>query len=294
MPNNNKRIAAFFDFDKTLIAVDSSSKEAATIIAEKCQNNVFSIIGLLLATIMNPWVERNWLSTESVNIVYCFSYRNVLMDELKTHSQQLYTSLLRKTIYPEMLEILNGHRKKGHLIVVLSATSEHLIQPFAKEHGIDVCIATKLKTMTNNKQYCSGQVDGKVCCQYEKARHVQRIANEYDLDLSDCYAYSDHHHDVPMLDSVGHAIAVNPTPILEEIAKKRDWQVMRPITKPTTTTNNASEVKDSTNIESEGSTPVYFILFCGIASILIIILAWIALRFLLTILMFGGEGGWNL
>jgi HAD superfamily hydrolase (TIGR01490 family) len=291
MPNK-KRIAAFFDFDKTLIAVDSASKEATTIIAGKYQNNAFSIIGLLLATLLNPLVERNWLSTESVNIVYCVCYRNVRMDELKTHSQQLYTSLLRKTIYPEMLDILNGHRKKGHLIVVLSATSEHLIQPFAKEHDIDVCIATKLKMMTDNKQYCSGQVDGKVCCQHEKARHVQRIANEYDLDLSDCYAYSDHHHDVQMLGSVGHAIAVNPTPILEEIAKKRDWQVMRP-TKPTTMTN-ASEVKDDTNIESEGSAPVSFILFCGIASILILILAWIALRFLLTILMFGGEGGWNL
>jgi HAD superfamily hydrolase (TIGR01490 family) len=291
MPNK-KRIAAFFDFDKTLIAVDSANKEATTIIAEKYLNNVFSIIGLLLATLLNPLVERNWLSTEWVNIVYCFCYRNVLMDELKTHSQQLYTSLLRKTIYPEMLEILNGHRKKGHLIVVISATSEHLIQPFAKEHDIDVCIATKLKTMTNNKQYCSGQVDGKVCCQHEKARHVQRIANEYDLDLSHCYAYSDHHHDVHMLDSVGHAVAVNPTPILEEIAKKRDWQVMRP-TKPTTMTN-ASKVKDDTNIESEHSAPVSFILFCGIASILILILAWIALRFLLTILMFGGEGGWNL
>jgi hypothetical protein len=100
------------------------------------------------------------------------------------------------------------------------------------------------------------------------------------------------HHDVHMLDSVGHAIAVNPTPILEEIAKKRDWQVMRP-TKPTTMTN-ISKVKDDTNIESEDSAPVSFILFCGIASILILILAWIALRFLLTISMFGGEGGWKL
>jgi FMN phosphatase YigB (HAD superfamily) len=45
MPNK-KRIAAFFDFDKTLIEVDSASKEATTIIAEKYQNNVFSDIGL--------------------------------------------------------------------------------------------------------------------------------------------------------------------------------------------------------------------------------------------------------
>jgi hypothetical protein len=45
------------------------------------------------------------------------------------------------------------------------------------------------------------------------------------LDLAGSYAYSDSITDLPMLDLVGHPVAVNPDRELARIARDRDWEV---------------------------------------------------------------------
>ena len=48
-------------------------------------------------------------------------------------------------------------------------------------------------------------------------------ANDIDLDHS--WAYSDSASDLPMLESVGFPVAVNPEPRLATIARRRGWHV---------------------------------------------------------------------
>ena len=52
-----------------------------------------------------------------------------------------------------------------------------------------------------------------------------RTAAELDLDLAASWAYSDSGTDLPMLDAVGHPVAVNPETRLAGIARKRGWLV---------------------------------------------------------------------
>ncbi|MGH7338800.1 MAG: HAD family hydrolase, partial [Myxococcota bacterium] len=46
-------------------------------------------------------------------------------------------------------------------------------------------------------------------------------------DLTKSYAYADSLSDLPMLESVGHPVAVNPDPRLRRIARERRWAVER-------------------------------------------------------------------
>mmetsp|Transcript_33942 Transcript_33942/g.82353 ORF Transcript_33942/g.82353 Transcript_33942/m.82353 type:complete len:184 (-) Transcript_33942:39-590(-) len=160
MTNENKqedeRIAAFFDFDKTIIAVDSAGKEATTVLAKLYQHHFLVLVGLVLCVLLDPLVEKNWVTTETLNLIYCFfCYRNFSVTKLSGHAQDLYETLLKPAIYKEILHKLQEHKKKGHLVVILSATSEHLIEPFAKEYHVDVCIATKVmkKRKKNDDDY---------------------------------------------------------------------------------------------------------------------------------------------
>src|SRR5436309_9478493 len=45
------------------------------------------------------------------------------------------------------------------------------------------------------------------------------------IDLAGSYAYSDSITDLPMLELVGHPVAVNPDRELARVARERDWDV---------------------------------------------------------------------
>ena len=61
----------------------------------------------------------------------------------------------------------------------------------------------------------------------EKAALIRRLAARDGLDLAGSWAYSDSATDLPMLESVGHPVAVNPDRALRRIAQLRGWQILR-------------------------------------------------------------------
>ena len=56
---------------------------------------------------------------------------------------------------------------------------------------------------------------------------IAEVAERDGIDLAASYAYSDSGTDVPMLEAVGHAVAVNPDRELLRAAKLHDWEVRR-------------------------------------------------------------------
>ena len=51
------------------------------------------------------------------------------------------------------------------------------------------------------------------------------------IDLAESSAYRDSYTDLPMLEAVGHPVAVNPDRVLAKVAREREWEV-RQFTKP--------------------------------------------------------------
>ena len=58
-----------------------------------------------------------------------------------------------------------------------------------------------------------------------KAAAITALAAVEGLDLPRCAAYSDSVNDLPMLSTVGHAVAVNPDPALRREARERGWEI---------------------------------------------------------------------
>ncbi len=52
------------------------------------------------------------------------------------------------------------------------------------------------------------------------------IANWNGYELDQCYAYSDSASDLPMLEAVGHPVAVNPDAKLERHARRNGWPIV--------------------------------------------------------------------
>jgi fatty acyl-CoA reductase len=56
-----------------------------------------------------------------------------------------------------------------------------------------------------------------------RAQVMADFAAQHGLDLQESVAYADSASDLPMLEAVGHPVAVNPETKLAAIARKRGW-----------------------------------------------------------------------
>ncbi|HET7151681.1 MAG TPA: HAD-IB family phosphatase [Candidatus Acidoferrum sp.] len=135
--------------------------------------------------------------------------------------------------FEEALERVAQHAKLGHAIVLVSGTLEPLANAVAPHlhaelanRGLNVKIhvcATRLEEIGGR---WTGRILGESMFGEGKVRAVKKLAEEWNLDLSHCFAYADSAADQPMLASVGNPLAANPSRKLAHTAKKHGWLVL--------------------------------------------------------------------
>lgn len=222
--SSGSRVAAFFDFDKTILATDSLSKEALVLweMSRKQRDWVLYLKLYFVFLFVVPLYQCGLVGGCSINRIYIgLIYRGLPVQRLHDIAKELYQSRLRHQLYPKMIELVRQHQKLGHLVIVVSASPRHLLLPFYHDYIDIIHDLETTEVEVNDAGRCTGRC--RVCIGESKARAQERFAANHNINLSQSYAYSDHHHDEKFLEGVGTAIVVNPTPELERIAKKREW-----------------------------------------------------------------------
>ena len=106
-------------------------------------------------------------------------------------------------------------------MVIVSASATVLVDIIAEELGVEHVIATELAEK-------DGRFTGEVlfyCKGPHKAEALERTAAAANIDLNASYAYSDSATDIPMLEKVGHPVAVNPDKQLKRHAISHEWDI---------------------------------------------------------------------
>ena len=55
---------------------------------------------------------------------------------------------------------------------------------------------------------------------------AEELARTAGIDLDASYAYGNHQSDIPLLETVGHPVAVEPSPLLRERAQAEGWRIL--------------------------------------------------------------------
>jgi HAD superfamily phosphoserine phosphatase-like hydrolase len=122
---------------------------------------------------------------------------------------------------------LVSHRlNAGDLVAVVTATNSFVTRPIAEMYGITNLVATEPEMAAGR---FTGRVAGEPCFQAGKLTCVDAWLASQDhglRDFSESWFYTDSHNDLPLLDAVTHAVAVDPDPILAEHAAVRGWPVV--------------------------------------------------------------------
>ncbi len=138
--------------------------------------------------------------------------------------EETIEDIISPLVYVEALDLMDTHREQGRPVVLLSVSPEEVVRPLAAHLGIEHFIATRSEIDEEGRYvgelafYASGEA---------KAESIRELARDQPCDLADCYAYSDSVTDLPMLEAVGHPVAVNPDRELRAIAEERDWPILR-------------------------------------------------------------------
>jgi HAD superfamily hydrolase (TIGR01490 family) len=133
--------------------------------------------------------------------------------------ERLGDALLRRA-RPDAIRQIRKHRRAGHRTVLITGTVDVLVQPLAVL--FDEVVASRLHARDG---VYSGYLEAPPLVGEARAAWLRRYAGHAGVDLSRSYAYGDSYSDRPLLEAVGHPVAVNPDPQLYRHAKSRQWPV---------------------------------------------------------------------
>ncbi|MER6090767.1 HAD family hydrolase [Streptomyces bluensis] len=111
-------------------------------------------------------------------------------------------------------EALTAHRAGGATVVLVSGSFPPLLEPLAREVGADAVLCTR--PLVADGRY-TGEVETPVIGAGKAAAVLRKLESRPDVDPRDCWAYGDHVSDLPMLELVGHPVAVGED---EELRKR--------------------------------------------------------------------------
>ena len=119
--------------------------------------------------------------------------------------------------------LIDLHTDAGRDTYIVSASPIEIVGRFAEEMDMTGALGT-VAEITDGVY--TGRLAQPFCYGEGKAHALHRIAEEMGYDLEASYAYTDSAGDMPMLDAVGHPVAVNPDRALETIAYHRGWPIV--------------------------------------------------------------------
>jgi HAD superfamily hydrolase (TIGR01490 family) len=215
--------AAFFDLDKTVIARASMVAfgrpfRRQGLISRRLMAR--ALWGQLVYMYLGADEEKLARMRESVLALTKGWDQSVVRRTVREALSEVVTPI----IYAEALELIEQHRAAGRKIFIVSASPEEIVIPLSQHIGADEAIASRARIDADGRYtgemafYAYGQ---------QKAEAMRDVAVREGIDLDASYAYSDSATDLPMLEAVGHPVAVNPDRELLRAARQRDWEIRR-------------------------------------------------------------------
>jgi HAD superfamily hydrolase (TIGR01490 family) len=140
---------------------------------------------------------------------------------LMVESHMWFDEMLKDHIAPRAVAQIDLHRQQDHRVVLISASTQFAVQPVAEHLQLDY-LCTRL---IDRDDELTGEVIDPPCYGAGKIVWAQRYADQHGAALSEAYFYTDSYSDQPLLEAVGHPIAVNPDLRLKRLARKRGWPI---------------------------------------------------------------------
>ncbi len=213
--------AAFFDLDRTLIRGSANfplalaAFRAGFVPKRQLARDVVNAVIFVVAGASD---ERSAALRERIlEAVKGVPVKDIigLSDEFIPH--------LAATVMPEAQAELDRMKAEGRDRIIVSASPIEIVERLADKLGLEGAVGTRSEI--RNGKY-TGKLAGPFCYGEGKVEAIQVLAKERGYDLTQSVAYSDSISDLPFMQAVGSAVAINADLPLTEFALDRGWRVV--------------------------------------------------------------------
>jgi putative phosphoserine phosphatase/1-acylglycerol-3-phosphate O-acyltransferase len=213
-------VGAFFDLDGTLVA----GFTGVILTRERIRNRDMGVgetISMVAAALSHQIgrIEFEGLINKATDVL-----RGRPLAELEEAGTKLFQEKIEKRIYPEMRDLVQAHRDRGHTVVLSSSALTIQVDPVAQFLGIPNTLSNIFET--DEDGVITGKVLKPIIWGPGKAAAVQKFAGERGIDLADSYFYADGDEDVALMELVGHPRPTNPGDKMAELARERGWPIL--------------------------------------------------------------------
>jgi HAD superfamily hydrolase (TIGR01490 family) len=220
--------AAYFDLDKTVIAKASIAAFGGQFRRGGLINRrtvLRAVAGQLVYSQLGAGEHRMAKVRETMLALT----RGWEAERVRTIVRDTLLQTMEPLIYAEALELMEAHRANGDRVYLVSAAPEEIVEPMSELLVVDgwICSRAELDAGGCYTGRMGFYADGP-----RKAEAIVELAARGGIDLENSFAYSDSINDLPMLEVVGHPVAVNADRALGRLARARGWetrQFQRPV-----------------------------------------------------------------
>jgi len=126
-------------------------------------------------------------------------------------------------LQPRAFELVESHRAAGDTLLIITATNRFVTEPIAQRFRIDTLLACEGEL--RDGRY-TGEPTGILTYADGKVKRLHQWLSDSGESLVGSTFYSDSHNDIPLLEEVDNAVAVDPDAKLESHAAARGWEII--------------------------------------------------------------------
>ena len=181
----------------------------------------------LFAAKLPAYLALDQRSRTEFNRRFYRNYRGLAVDDVRARAREAFGAVTVPRLFPDAIRRIREHKARGHRVLLITGAADFLVEPLGTL--ADDVIAARLE---ERRGLFTGELIDTPLTGEARSSMVAAYARDHGLELSRSWAYADSLADLPMLEAVGHPVAVNSDHRLARTARRRRWPVVSWETEP--------------------------------------------------------------
>jgi alcohol-forming fatty acyl-CoA reductase len=213
-------VAAFFDMDGTLLSSNVVETYLWLRLGELSPGERAGELGRIASRL--PGLVRAERRDRSTFLRAMYKeYAGARLSDLEALADEVLVGHVLSRLAPAAVRRVREHRAAGHRTVLITGAIAPLTRPLAPL--FDHIEAAELAV--DDRGVCTGALAASPLTGESRAAWMRHWADDHGVDITASFGYADSHSDLPLLQAVGHPVAVSPDVSLFRHARRNHWPI---------------------------------------------------------------------